>query len=333
MNKKKSRILIVDDEKTNLKVLANLLHGSYTLILARNGEQALKFARQSPQPDLILLDVVMPGMGGYEVIRTLKEDPRTKDIPVIFVTALNSMEDEEQGLKLGAVDYITKPFSPPIVKIRIHNHIRFVHHHRLLDRLAYLDALTEIANRRRLDEVLARELSRASRNGTPLSVAMVDVDFFKRYNDHYGHAMGDRVLYQIAKALESAVVRPGDLVARYGGEEFVLVLPETDAHAAANVAEKARNAVTSERIPHLHSDVSDYISISVGVTTVQFTPVPKKSLRYHTGTTHCEHTLESLIIKADQNLYKAKMNGRNQVWPRRHGRSGIGAPGSAHNKA
>lgn len=314
INKNKSRILIVDDEKMNLKVLADLLRDDYALILARNGEQALKFAHQDPRPDLILLDVVMPGIGGYDVIKALKEHPGTKDIPVIFVTALNAQEDEEQGLKLGAVDYITKPFSPPIVKIRIHNHIRFVHHHRLLDRLAYLDALTEIANRRRLDEVLTKELARADRNGTFLSVGMVDVDFFKHYNDHYGHAMGDRALYQIARALESAVERPGDLVARYGGEEFALVLPETNGEAAAQVAEKARKAVAAERIPHLYSSASPYISVSVGMTTVHFSGRTPAQFRDNPCSNHCEYTLESLIIQADQNLYKAKQNGRNQVW-------------------
>ncbi|MCF8093036.1 MAG: diguanylate cyclase [Desulfotignum sp.] len=313
--KKNARILIVDDEKMNLKVLTELLREDYTLVLARNGEQALKFARQKPLPDLILLDVVMPEMGGHDVIRQLKEDPLTKDIPVIFVTALSTTGDEEQGLKLGAVDYITKPFSPPIVKMRIHNHIRFVHHHRLLDRLAYLDPLTEIANPLPFDQVLVKELSRAARNGTSLSVGMVDVDFFKQYNDHYGHAMGDRALYQIASSLKASLERPGDLVARYGGEEFALILPETDADAAGRVAEKARRAVENENIPHAASSVSTCITVSAGTATIRFTEPAGEQLRETRDGQACEHTVESLMLQADQHLYKAKQNGRNRVWP------------------
>jgi diguanylate cyclase (GGDEF)-like protein len=257
----------------------------------------------------------MPEMGGHDVIRQLKEDPLTKEIPVIFVTALSSTGDEEQGLKLGAVDYITKPFSPPIVKMRIHNHIRFVHHHRLLDRLAYLDPLTEIANRRRFDQVLVKELSRAARNCTSLSVGMVDVDFFKQYNDQYGHAMGDRALYQIASSLKASLERPGDLVARYGGEEFALILPETDAPAAGRVAEKARRAVENEKIPHTISSVSSHITVSAGTATVRFTGRAGEQLRETRDGQTCEHTVESLMLQADQHLYKAKQNGRNQVWP------------------
>ncbi|MCF8090384.1 MAG: diguanylate cyclase, partial [Desulfotignum sp.] len=312
--KKTARILIVDDEKMNLKVLSELLREDYSLVLAKNGGQSLKFARQKPLPDLILLDVVMPEMGGHDVIRQLKNDPLTKDIPVIFVTALSTTGDEEQGLKLGAVDYITKPFSPPIVKMRIHNHLRSVHHHRLLDRLAYLDPLTEIANRRRFDEELVKELSRAARNSTSFSVGMVDVDFFKHYNDHYGHAMGDRTLYQIAAALEASLERPGDLVARYGGEEFALILPETDAPAAGRVAEKARKAIENEKIPHARSSVSPNISVSVGTATVRFTGRAGEHLREARAGQALEHTVESLMHRADQHLYKAKQNGRNRIW-------------------
>ncbi|MBF0259184.1 MAG: diguanylate cyclase [Desulfamplus sp.] len=301
-NKNKARILIVDDEKINIKILVDLLKEDYSLVLARNGEQALKFSLQPPPPDLILLDVIMPEMGGYEVIKQLKEHDLTKEIPVIFVTALNSVEDEEHGLKLGAVDYITKPFSPPIVKMRIHNHLRFVHQHKLLDKLAYLDALTEISNRRRFDEVFHKEFARATRNGTPLSIGMLDVDFFKQYNDHYGHAMGDRTLHSIAGALEQALKRPADMVARYGGEEFVIILPETDPDAAQNVAERTRIAVLALNIPHLYSKVSDSVSISVGIIT--FHPEP--------GVTSLISP-ESVLEQADRNLYMAKQQGRNRV--------------------
>lgn len=301
-NKSKARILIVDDEKMNIKILVDLLKDEYSLVLARSGEQALKFSLHSPPPDLILLDVIMPEMGGYEVIKQLKEHDITKDIPVIFVTALNSVEDEEHGLKLGAVDYITKPFSPPIVKMRIHNHLRFVHQHKLLDKLAYLDALTEIPNRRRFDEVFQKEFARATRNGTPLSIGMIDVDFFKQYNDHYGHAMGDRTLQSIAGAMEQSLKRPADMVARYGGEEFVMILPETAADAAQRVAERTRLYVLALNIPHLYSSVSESVSVSIGIVT--FSPrlgLPSSPLA------------ESILECADKNLYMAKQSGRNRV--------------------
>jgi diguanylate cyclase (GGDEF)-like protein len=296
--KEKARILIVDDEKMNLKVLADLLKDEYAPVLARSGEQALQHALGDSPPDLILLDVVMPQMGGYEVIKILKNNDKTNNIPVIFVTALNSIEDEEHGLKLGAVDYITKPYSPPVVKIRVRNHLRLVHQYRLLDQLAHLDGLTEIPNRRRFEEVFQKEWTRSARNGTPFSLAMIDVDFFKQYNDHYGHAMGDLTLQKIAKALDSGMKRPADLIARYGGEEFVMVLPETDAAAARVVAERALQKVVDLNIPHHYSQAADHVSVSLGLVTI-----------YMDNTTPSQTFLNT----ADQNLYLAKQNGRNRI--------------------
>ncbi len=299
LDEKKVRILIVDDEKMNLKVLADLLKKDYSPILARSGVQALKHALSNNPPDLILLDVVMPEMGGYEVIKTLKNNDRTKNIPVIFVTALSSIEDEEQGLRLGAVDYITKPFSPPIVKIRVRNHLRIAHQYTLLDQLAYLDGLTVIPNRRRFEIVFKKELARATRNSTPLSLAMLDVDYFKNYNDNYGHAMGDIALQAIAKALEKALLRPADFVARYGGEEFVIILPETDFDSAKIVAERCLHEVIALQFPHEYSQAAHYISISVGVVTLNRNiNIPQNIL----------------LEKADQNLYTAKKKGRNQFF-------------------
>ena len=294
----KPRILIVDDEKMNLKVLADLLKEDYSPVLARDGQQALQHAFGVFPPDLILLDVVMPGMGGYEVIKELKNNDKTNKIPVIFVTSLDSVLDEEHGLKLGAVDYITKPFSPPIVKIRVHNHLRIVHQYKLLDQLAYLDGLTEISNRRRFEEFFQREWVRSARYGPPFSLAMVDVDFFKPYNDHYGHAMGDRTLQKVAKALDSALMRPADLIARYGGEEFVMMLPETDAFAAKGVAERALQRIIELNITHQFSQVADYVTVSIGLVTTQV----NDSL-----------TPQQFVAAADKNLYLAKETGRNRV--------------------
>lgn len=296
---KKPRILIVDDQKMNLRVLADLLKDEYTPVLARSGSQAIKLALGNFPPDLILLDVVMPDMGGYEVIKMLKNNDYTNKIPVIFVTALNSAENEELGLKLGAADYITKPFSPPIVKMRVRNQLRIVHQYRLLDQLAYLDGLTEISNRRRFEEIFQSEWIRSARNNTPFSLGMVDVDYFKQYNDHYGHAMGDITLQKIAKAMEASLKRPQDLMARYGGEEFVMLLPETDADSAKIVAERSRTAVVDLNILHGYSQIADHVSVSIGVVTRQ----------EMADTTRPENFLKV----ADQNLYLAKQSGRNRV--------------------
>ena len=297
-NKDKARILIVDDEKMNLKVLADLLKDEYAPVLARSGAQALRHVFGDFPPDLILLDVIMPEMAGYEVIKEIKNNDKTKNIPVIFVTALNSTEDEELGLRLGAVDYITKPYSPPIVLMRVRNHLRLVRQYKLLDKLAYLDGLTEISNRRRFDELFEKEWKRSVRHISALSIAMIDVDFFKQYNDNYGHAMGDIALQKIAKALESVTRRPGDLIARYGGEEFVMVLPETDAKAAMVVADRALEEVNKLNIPHHYSPAVPHISVSMGLVTLsgdeKITPA-------------------MLLAVADENLYKAKESGRNQI--------------------
>jgi len=295
---KNPRILIVDDEIMNLKVLADLLKYEYTPVLAGSGEQALKHAFSDFPPDLILLDVMMPHMGGYEVIKALKHNDKTNNIPVIFVTALNSIEDEEHGFMLGAVDYITKPFSSPIVKMRVRNHLRIVHQYKLLDQLAYLDGLTEISNRRRFEEVFHKEWARAARSGMPFSLAMVDVDYFKQYNDHYGHAMGDLTLQKIAKALDGVLRRPADFIARYGGEEFVMLLPETDAAAAKMIADRARQVVIEENIPHNFSKVASLVSVSVGLATIYLDN---------------KISPQTFLEAADQNLYQAKQRGRNRV--------------------
>jgi diguanylate cyclase (GGDEF)-like protein len=241
---------------------------------------------------------MMPEMGGYEVIKYLKNNDKTKDIPVIFVTALKSIEDEEHGFKLGAVDYIIKPFSPPIVKMRIRNHLRIVHQYKLLDQLAHLDGLTEISNRRRFDEVFHKEWARSARNGSPFSLAMIDVDYFKQYNDHYGHAMGDIALQKIAKALDSVLRRPADLIARYGGEEFVMLLPEMDIAAAEIIADRCLQIIIDLNIPHHFSEVADMVTVSIGLATIYI---------------DCATSPQTFLNAADQNLYQAKQSGRNRL--------------------
>ncbi len=204
------RILIADDDHMSRSLLSNFLKGDHTVILAKNGIQALERAKYSPSPDIILLDVLMDEMNGYKVLHHLKEDERTKNIPVIFITGLDSLDDEEKGLEMGAVDYITKPFRPAIVKARVRNHLRYVRNQKLLEKEAHIDVLTELGNRRIFNIVFQREWQRCLRNNRPFSLAVVDVDCFKQYNDCYGHGAGDRVLQAIAAVLKSQVKRASD---------------------------------------------------------------------------------------------------------------------------
>jgi len=293
----KPSILIVDDTPTNIQVLAENLRADYRLKVATSGQAALDIVR-SAKPDLILLDVMMAGMDGYEVCRRLKANPDTQGIPVIFVTARNDAQDEEQGLKLGAMDYIAKPFHPAIVKARVQNHINLKMKTDLLEALALIDGLTGIANRRRLDETLDVEWKRALRHGTQLAVVMADVDHFKAYNDHYGHGSGDECLKAVARALWSVLTRPTDMIARYGGEEFVAVMPDTDAAGAQLLAQRWCDQIAALALPHAYSSVAAHVTVSVG---------------YASLTPTAEQSPWSLLGSADKMLYRAKEQGRNQV--------------------
>jgi len=291
-------VLVVDDEKQNRSLLAELLNDDCRVILAKSGAQALERAREQ-RPDLILLDVLMPDMSGYQVIQALKGDDTTRQIPVIFISALDSPADEERGLDLDAVDYIIKPFHPSIVRKRVRNHLQAIHQRHLLENLAMIDSLTEIANRRRYDEALENEWRRCARSGSPLSLAIVDVDHFKAYNDHLGHAEGDRTLHRIAQTLRRQVNRPGDLVARYGGEEFVLLLPNTDAQAAAHIGNDVRAGIEALQLPHPSSPVSRHVTISLGGMTL----IPGGG-----------QVDPKFFQEADAALYAAKAEGRNRAF-------------------
>lgn len=292
-------LLIVDDEKQNRTLLTELLQDDHRIILSKNGVQALERAREH-QPDLILLDALMPEMDGFEVIRALKRDDRTRQIPVIFVSALDSPADEERGLELGAVDYIAKPFHPPIVRVRVRNHLQLVRQRQLLEQLALIDSLTEIPNRRRFAGIYEQEWRRCLRIAGSLSLMVIDVDHFKRYNDDYGHMAGDAALKCVATTIRQALRRPGDFVARYGGEEFVVLLPVTDAVGAQKIAEQIRSLLEEQRIPHAKSgsDTLPWLTVSIGGATL--TP----------ETFEVNNELFSL---ADSHLYEAKRSGRNQV--------------------
>ncbi|MBB3262682.1 diguanylate cyclase (GGDEF)-like protein [Azospirillum sp. OGB3] len=297
MTDARSKILVVDDIPSNVHVLSRILKDEHDIYFATDGAKALELA-QSRLPDLVLLDIMMPGMDGYEVCSRLKTDPITRDIPVIFISAKSEVEDETYGLEVGAIDFISKPISPPIVKARVRNHLLLKRQTDLLRTLSFNDGLTGIANRRRFDEVLLREWRRCGRVQLPLSLIMLDVDQFKPYNDHYGHQAGDECLRAVAQLLVGQMMRPGDLIARYGGEEFVCLLPETDEDGAVKVAERLRQTVAERRLPHAVSHVADHITISLGVATAR--PL-------------LDDTPDRLTQLADGLLYEAKRAGRNRV--------------------
>ncbi len=291
------RLLLVDDVKANLLLLAKALGQDYECRLATDGASALEQAISDP-PDLILLDVMMPGLDGYEVCRQLKADPRTINIPVIFLTHLNEEADEKAGLEAGAIDYITKPFRFPIIKARVRNHLELKRRGDLLEQLAGMDGLTGIPNRRRFDETLTLEWNRTRRHGAPLALILLDIDFFKSYNDHYGHPQGDDCLRKVAAVLAATLQRASDTLARYGGEEFAAILPDTSLDSAVDMAELMRCRVMDLAIPHGYSRVAACVTVSLGVAAC----IPAE-----------RNSAAELVEAADGALYQAKHAGRNRV--------------------
>ena len=295
---RKAKLLVVDDQPIHLQVLYRALSVDHQLFMATSGAQALKVVREQA-PDLMLLDVVMPDMDGFEVLQHLKGNPETAAIPVIFVTAHGGDEIETQCLHAGAVDFIPKPVNPSVVRARVKTHLTLKFQSDFLRDMAFLDGLTGVSNRRQFDERLPVEWGRAQRNGLALTLIMLDVDAFKAYNDHYGHQAGDDCLRQIAAVLKAELRRPADLVARYGGEEFVCLLPETGFDDGMVMGQRLLNAVKRLAVPHHFSVVEPIVTISLGVATREG-PSQDSRAAY-------------LLSLADSQLYLAKHSGRAQV--------------------
>ena len=292
-------VLIVDDSPTNVTILAEVLKNLYRIKVASNGMDALEIAHRE-LPDLILLDVMMPEMNGYEVCRQLKRSTRTRNITVIFITAKNTSDDEEEGLNLGAVDYIIKPFVIPIVKARIRNHLNIKCQADLLESLSLLDNVTHISNRLRFNESLVTEWKRTIRNKTPLSLLIIGIDHFKHYNDHYGYGTGDICLKRLAKELARNLARPGDFIARYSGNKFAVMLPDTDEKGAVHVAERLRQSVEKLAIEHAASETQAIVTVSIGLATQVKVP---------------DYFLPKMLNDAADNALKmAKQAGRNRVF-------------------
>lgn len=287
---RRPRLLIVDDQPVNIQALHRVFAQDCQVLMATDGARALQLCRER-QPDLVLLDVQMPGMDGHQLCAELKADPLLRGIAVIFVTAQDHPDDETRGLDAGAADFITKPFNPTVVRARVRTQLTLKAQADLLRELAFIDGLTGVHNRRHFDERFIAESRRAQRTRAPLAVVLADVDHFKRYNDALGHLAGDDCLRRVAAALRACLRRPTDLLARYGGEEFVCLLPDTDLAGAIGVAQLMEDTVRALALPHPGTEGP--VTISLGVSaSVQ---------------------AEGLVEAADKAMYLAKAAGRGRV--------------------
>jgi diguanylate cyclase (GGDEF)-like protein len=295
-SKTRPSVLVVDDESLYLDLIADILGDDYKVLVATEGVAGLEIAA-SNSPQLVLLDLMMPGIDGFEVYRCLKADQRTCSIPAIFITGRSDLAAEIKGLKMGAVDYITKPFNPDLVRARVNTHVNFKLMRDKLALLAATDGLTGLANRSHFDSMLAYEYARHLRSGKELSLVILDIDHFKAFNDIYGHVPGDECLREIARAMTRTVCRATDLLARYGGEEFVVLLPETHLKGAVVVAEKVRECISNLALTHSHSSTG-YVTASLGVASRKFL---------------AGSSIVDVVHEADMQLYEAKAGGRNRV--------------------
>lgn len=290
------RILIIDDNPDIARLLHPLLCDIAQMSMATSGSKGIELAVKLV-PDLILLDMQLPDMDGLAVCRQLKSEPLLADIPVLFVTAGDTEDAEVAALECGAVDFLGKPLRPQVVRARVSTHLALNRQTKILRQIADVDGLTGIYNRRYFDTVLAEEVARQRRFGGELSVAMIDVDHFKAYNDLLGHQQGDQCLRQVAQALAASMRRPGEVLARYGGEEFVMVAPGVGKRDAATVAEWLRMTVAGLALPHLSSSTGPHVTISVGIASCA---PGAPCVGAH------------LLELADGALYAAKQAGRNR---------------------
>ncbi|AQT60587.1 diguanylate cyclase [Cellvibrio sp. PSBB023] len=306
-----SRLLIIDDDVSAIRVLSKVLGGLGEIRFATSGEEGIQLAVEK-LPDLILLDAEMPGMSGFDVCKSLKSDSTLQHVPVIFITSHTESEMEEAGLLLGAVDFIGKPIRPAIVAARVKTHLNLKLALDRLNHLAQTDGLTGLANRRALDTAIQKEWFRCRRSKRPMSLLLLDIDYFKKYNDTYGHLAGDDCLISVAKLLLSSVNRSVDMVARYGGEEFALLLPETDACGAVEIAEKIIANIRALALPHAVTD-NGIVTLSIGIASFcsssRCWDNAGKEDRNHTTN---PHSATDLLDVADRALYTAKHAGRNR---------------------
>jgi len=294
--KKKNSLLIVDDENANLKVLTHILGADYTILTASNGVNAIEKAKDY-KPDLILLDILMPEMDGFQTLYEIKKIEEIRRIPVIFITGLDSDKDEEKGLALDAADYIIKPFNAAIVKLRVRNQIQIANHLNTIERLRMVDQLTDIPNRRSFEGQLKTEWEKAIKEKKPIGLLIMGVDKFKDINDTYGYKHGDFVLHTVVKFFTRNLRYPVDFTARWSGDEFVILLPDTKIENVMEIAGKLRSDIENAEI-NCDPGFSVKITVSIGVNSV--IPDSKSSL-------------DAFISNTGKALYAAKNAGRNMV--------------------
>lgn len=291
------KLLIIDDNRLETYILSDILGEDYNIITANSGEEGLEKALQEV-PAIILLDIVMPRMDGFEILKRLKDNELTKDIPVIFLTGLTDETTEEKGFLNGVVDYIRKPYNPNIVRARVSRHVQLYLYMKTIESKMQLDGLTGLYNRSAFETKLQNWWDKGKMQGVPISFCIVDIDYFKMVNDTYGHGEGDNVLRKTARAMESKLHKENQFVARYGGEEFAIVLYNAGEEEGKRLAEELRIRIKKLGIPNRNSKVTSVLTISIGGRT----EIPTQY-----------SSAEIMIEMADKMLYKAKENGRNQV--------------------
>ena len=298
--KRKNTVLVVDDNRVSLTHLIQILEDEYMLHVASSGVEAIQVAK-AVLPDIILMDIVMPNKDGYEALAELREIHETKEIPVIFITSLDQDSSEEKGLRLGAMDYIAKPFNPMIVKLRVATHLKLVNQMRTIARLSMVDEVTELPNRNYFDKRLGEEWQRAKDSGStsmPLGILLIDVDKLRSYNNIYGYRQGDSVLRAVAEIMATVPARPGDIAARWADDGFAILLQNSDGGECNAVGEKLRKYAEEKLIP-TNAGEGTRFTLSIGANSV----VPAT----------CPGGLEQFVSNADSALYLAKELGRNQV--------------------
>lgn len=301
--KQKSRILIVDDDKSNVEVLARILKTDYEVFVARSGEEALEKINCMETdffPDLILLDIIMPSMSGFELLAKLKGHEATKGIPVICITGLDSVEDENKGLFLGAVDYITRPFHDSIVRARVKTHLQTIRYVRHIEQLGLVDVLTNLPNRRSFDKQLYMEWKRSKRDAKSLGMIKIEIDRFNEFEELNGHYMGEQLLQEVARVIQSVIKRPSDLAARLGGSMFSVLLPNTDLEGVKSLAKQMQ-----EQIEQIQLDGPDGADSNPKIT-VFFACVSELPDDYGTPVTE-------FVARCDRLLAQSKQRGSTSI--------------------
>jgi diguanylate cyclase (GGDEF)-like protein len=294
-HEKNYTILCIDDESINLKVLTSIFKDHYNVVACKSAKQGFQLALQE-NPDIILLDVLMPEENGFELIEKLKKHPKLNCIPVVFITGLQEVEDEEKGLMLGACDYIQKPFNYSIVRARVNTHLEIIRQNNLLKKLALFDSLTELPNRRKWLQDSNESWLYARQKRSIMVYGIIDVDYFKKYNDHYGHPQGDVVLRKIAQTIKRNLYDYNGAIFRCGGEEFYFYFPVVASSAPSNVLSVCLSSVTELAIEHHAVGTGCHVSVSIGAIQV----IP-----------HDHITVEQVMQQADKRLYLVKKDHRN----------------------